>query len=407
MGSESIQRALQVVLLPDVWELVPDGGECPRRDGVISSPFRPDRNPSFSIYGGLSGWMDQSTGEKGGVWNFVQACRPEWSKQDVARYLVEKAGLPWDEPGKGGDRPKRKTASVMARERTERNHAARREFYAKRNAPVPSPSPLTPWPVWVRAQFLEWPVEGVRMERLASRRGWPVDWVDALVGMDVLRFPELPWNRKRFPAFTVGMPGTKPVGYHQRIWTPQDGPAWLFVPYRPTRPSNDFTRQLASHDGPRVPPLPFVLGDPSGSTLWCITEGQWDAITLWGALGGFEDQFDLPVSVFGLRGANAGPMVFFSHYQKQLRAQRPRVLLVPDNDPAGDAWDGSGWDVSQGIRPKTFLDHLIEMTGRAEIPIWRIPGNAGKDFNDLWKSDPPSRAELLDLIVEDFPGWPE
>jgi hypothetical protein len=100
-------------------------------------------------------------------------------------------------------------------------------------------------------------------------------------------------------------------------------------------------------------------------------------------------------------------MVFLSHYQKQLRSQRPRVLCVPDNDPAGDAWDGSGWDVSQGIRPKTFVDHLIEMTGRAEIPIWRIPGNAGKDFNDLWKSDPPSRAELLDLIVEDFPGWPE
>jgi hypothetical protein len=354
----------------------------------------------------MSRWKDQSTGKSGGVWHFVQACRPDWSKQEIARYLVGKAGLHWNELNQIADGRKRKTASMMARERTEQNHAARKKFYSKRNAPIPAPPALTPWPNFVRSQFFALPVEDMRIDRLASRRGWPVDWVDNLVGAGLLRFPELPWNQKRFPAFTVGMPGSEPIGYHQRIWTAEDGPAWLYVPYNPSRASNDLTRSLRALDGPKVAPLTFVLGRPDDASLWCVTEGQWDAVTLWGALGGFDDGFELPLCVFGLRGANAGPSVFLSYYQDCLRRLKPKVLLVPDSDKAGSAWDGSNWKASQGVRPKTFVERLIDLTGRQEIPIWNISGESGKDFNDLWKTDPPTREELFDLLLDDFPGWP-
>jgi hypothetical protein len=397
-----LSRALASVRLPDVWELAPDGGDPPRKDGLVSSPFRPDRNPSFSVFAGLARWEDFATKEKGGVWDFVAKARPDWSKADLARFLIERAGLAHEDAA--SPPPPRKSASTLARERTEANRRARADFYRARNAPPPSPEPSAPWPAFVRDHFFREPVEDARIGALAKRRGWPVDWAAWLVDADWLRFPALPWIGKRFPAFVVGLPGAEPIGYHQRIWTAQDGPAWLFVPYRPRNPGRGLSAALASWNGPRVQPLPFVLGDPAGGSLWVICEGQWDAITLAGAFGFFEDGWELPMCFFGLRGASAGPGVFLAHYGNRLRAQKPRVWLWPDADRAGDTWSAAPADFSNP-RPLTFAERLIELTGRAEIPVTTPPQPYG-DFNDYYKGELPARTELIDLLRGEFPGWP-
>lgn len=405
MESSNVSRALEVVLLPDVWELI-DGSEAPARDGVISSPFRKDSNPSFSIFGGLARWKDQSTGEAGGVWNFVHLARPDWSKQDIARYLIQKAGLEWNESGSTSKGFKPKSASTLARERTEQNYRERKEFYGKRNAPIATLEKPAAWPQVVRDHFHAGPIEGFRIQRLAERRGWPVGWIEALVDAGLLRFPELPWSPKRFPAFTVGITGYEPAGYHQRIWTQADGPAWLYVPYCPKNPTSGLSLALNGYSGPRVQALPFVLGDPVKAELWIITEGQWDAITLAGALGFFDDCFDLPIAVFGIRGAEAGPAIFLGHYKAQLERNKPFVWLWPDNDKAGGSWDGSNWDDFSKIRPKFFTDHLMDLTGCREIPMAIVP-DPHKDFNEYWRKDPPLQTELYSLISSEFPELKE
>lgn len=154
-----------------------------------------------------------------------------------------------------------------------------------------------------------------------------------------------------------------------------------------------------------VPPLPFVLGERSAS-LWIITEGQWDAVTVFGLLGGFDDQFDLPIAVFGLRGAEAGPSVFLSHYQYLIRRHKPQIWLMPDNDKAGNAWDGRGRASNFAAPQKeTFTDTLRRMLPGRRFPVSRAPKQYGTDFNDFYKNGKPSRDMLLRELERHFPSW--
>ena len=56
------------------------------------SPFREDRNPSFSIYEEGRKWKDHPTGEGGDAVNFL-ARALNLSKQDACRRLIELAGV--------------------------------------------------------------------------------------------------------------------------------------------------------------------------------------------------------------------------------------------------------------------------------------------------------------------------
>lgn len=413
MADSVVKQALEALTLADVWELAPDNSERPRRDGVRVSPFREDRKPSFSIFGGLRRYQDKSSGlpdPAGGVWSFVKECRPEWSKQDVARYVVERAGLKWDE---GGQKRPDKSIWQYREEQRARNAQAKEKLYREASRPLDRPAPLTPWPEFVSAHYFDSDArDDARCERVAVKRGWPADWVFGIYGESLMTFPRLPWSEKRFPAFMVRNADGLVIGYHQRIWTEGDGPAWLYVPYAPKKAFNPFTRQLAEHaagaSGRLVQPLPFWIGlPPAHAGLWIICEGQWDAITIFGLLGGFEDLFDLPICVLGLRGAEAGPSVFLSHYQDLLRRHKPQIWLMPDNDPAGASWDGKG-RATVGARPRraTFSDQLLELVGRdRQIPVSRVPAKYGKDFNDYYRAAAPTRQSILAQLERLFTSW--
>ena len=60
-----LREAIDQTTIDQVWELVPMAGPAPNRDGLIKSPFRDDKKPSFSISGGLKFWRDFATVPKG------------------------------------------------------------------------------------------------------------------------------------------------------------------------------------------------------------------------------------------------------------------------------------------------------------------------------------------------------
>lgn len=407
---------MERLTLADVWELAPDGSPAPERDGVRKSPFRDDAHPSFSISDNLTAWKDFATGEKRqGVWNFVQASRPEWSKSQIAKYLIAAAGL----EDQKRERKRSSSAATLRKEKAEQRRELEEKIRRQRRErlQVTEGPALMAWPECVEHHWAKGEPSQSQMTNLAERRGWPVEWVHALVDANQLRWPTLPWNSKRFPAFIVALWSEKrlaPHGYHQRIWTSDGGPDWLFVPYRPKQATTPLLKAIDAWTngtaGSVVTPLPFVVGNPSTAKLWIIAEGQWDAVTLYGAIGGFEDAFEMPICVFGIRGAGSGIQAFFAYYAALIRKTRPQFWLFPDNDPASYEWEyryhaagareraeraGKYLKVSELPMP-TFTERLRALVGEAtKIPVTRIPRSIGKDFNDYWKAKRPTRDQIL------------
>lgn len=395
----ALPEALEKLRLPDVWELVPNGSASPTRDGVISSPFRPDKTPSFSITDNLTAWKDFGNGDKRqGVWGFVAACRPSWTKAEIAQYLIRKAGL------EDAGTPKISKKQWLAERKAaaqEREAAARRERSAALRVDALQTEKVTRWPDFVREHFYSADPSDDQIQSLAKRRGWPQDWVWSLVESGSLRWPELPWKASRYSALTVEVPEANGqmtvIGYHQRIWSDDKGPAWLFVPWSPRNGGQGLVGRCADYARDRnitpgeslVVPAPFVLGNPLQAKLWILTEGQWDAVTAWGAIHGFHDTFDLPVAVFGLRGASGGPKAFLQIWGALLSRHKPLIWLLPDNDPASIAWDGKGAVVDFSRPPPVrFTDQLRAALGDSvAIKISRVPARIGKDINDWWQQD--------------------
>lgn len=402
----NVGRALELLTLADVWELAPDHSEAPRRPGVRKSPLREDRHgASFSIHDGLRRAKDHATGESYGVWQWVQVCRPDWSKREIARYLVERAGLPWEEQGRA---QASRVAKSPAQWRKEREEAEERAERKRRQSLYVAPlTGLKPWPVIVERRW----TDGLsatadpqgRAEALAERRGWPVEWAESLVLAERLSFPRLPWNEHRWVALRVEDPQGQPLGYHQQFVCKSTGErSWLFVPWRPNERMRDvmWVSQMSfslAQDFERLAPLPFVLGELETAQVWVLTEGQWDAITLWGALGGFEErELGVPVAVLGLRGVN-GAAAMLGAYGGLLRRRRPRLWLLPDNDEPSWRWDGKGAPRKAGEpAPVTLIDRLRALVGsEVEIPVTRVDSAIGKDFNDLWKAKRPAQAAIV------------
>jgi hypothetical protein len=374
----------------------------PKRDGLYPSPFRADAKPSFSVSKSLTLWKDFASGDKAqGVWGFVQACRPDWTKGEVAKYIIAKSGL--QEEAK-----EHKSRSQLAKERAERNKQRIEHAEAqRRNAlRVDEPTGLQPWSGIIEDWFNSADPTDQQIEALANRRGWDVDWVYWLSAAGMLRWPELPWKAARYAALTVQAPvhaqkAMMTLGYHQRIWSSDaSAPAWLFVPWSPKSTQGGSLMQhcaaLATSRGiapgvPMICPAPFVLGNPWTAKLWVVTEGQWDAITFFGAVGGFYDQQNLPIAVFGLRGSTGGTAAFLGLYQRLIRAQKPAMWLIRDNDPAGAKWTGAG--STDFAHPGVlFRDQLQAVyaghPSTLRVKFSSVPSQHGKDLNDWWMVSP-------------------
>lgn len=465
--NDDLRRALDALTVFDVWDrafkagAVLTGAPAQRRDGQYPSPFREDgKRGSFSICHDGKGYRDfGGDGVSGGVWKFHELCFPNMEKRDRAKELIAWSGIvPTPAPAPktaspaapaqpGAAAPVDPTLAAAAASIAKRNRLREMEeaAYEARDrlldAPPPKAVPACP------AFILDHYNEGIahcrektsRVRDLARERGWPEAWVHSLLDKQLLSYPWERWARPgerwagRQKAFAVQIPRAQPggavalemVGYHQRFYEPAAGgrpenKGWLYVPSLPKKGArSELERQLEqygtelglswnlSKSPPAlVPPLPFVVGDVENASLAVLLEGQWDAITFFGACGWFfEDEWVDPLApegcvVFGIRGAQ-GMDGFLSYWTPWLQRRRPRVWAIADNDAAGGAWREQP-PAHVGLpRPPSFADRIYHACGGREkmgdrVPIvsWLKPGKWGKDFNDYYRARAASGSPL-------------
>lgn len=421
--NSDLTRALAALSIAQLWRSASLRGEAPKRDGLVQSPFRDDKHASFSVFAQGKAFKDQASGEKGGLWQFSLLAWPNLPKRELAELLIELSGVPRNErePGRALSAEERRKAAAAATAQAER-HIEREHERAL--SPRVCPVSLPEWPDFVRERWLEGEAcvlgEWARMRKLATDRGWPVEWAEQLVVSGKLAQPWLPWSGpdsfapKRGRACLVEMPvladtagavgSLRPVGYHQRFWL-EGRKQWVYVPSRPKHPERcqGFTAELAEWaetqpaDRSLVPALPFFLGSLE-PTLVCVLEGQWDAITLAGALGYFDDCWEgRRVAFLGVRGAS-GLDVLLAYWGPWLRRWAPRVWLLADADKAGRSWiERERPAVPGGVAMPTAAEKLHAAGASAvKVSVLR-PATAaehGKDFNDWWRSVQPTREQM-------------
>lgn len=361
---------------------------------------------SFSVFSGRDGkpaFKDHARGDGGGVWQLVRVLRPEWSKKQTAEWLIEQAGLdPAD-----GRKNNRQLREDLTRKRTE----ASRKHFGELSALDVLP-PLVEMSATVRERYMTgWKgYEEKRMERLATERGWPVEWVQDLVKLGRISDPVLPWHTvggkgaQRGTAFLVQRPDRDgklvSVGYHQRFRT-KEGRAWCFCPYITQKDARSDYQRAMAEEKKTVQPFPFVMGNWR-APLWVILEGQWDAATFWYLWNLKPDP--APVFVVGIRGAQ-GVGVFLAAWARFLQKVSPRVWCITDNDTAGRSWAIVEKDQAK-FKPHTFLDRLRHWAG-TEPAHSMIPASMGKDLNDFLQSlaCPDAAAAHLKMnYMKAFPG---
>lgn len=444
--NDDLDRALQALDIFTVWQIAHRDGvvtqPAPQRDGVVKSPFREDgARGSFSVIHGGKGFKDHGgDGIHGGVWRFVELCWRNESKGETAKRCIEMSGItPTPPPARmagpaapgaaGAIDPAlaRAAKSIERRQRTqEAENRVYEEHEKKLLPPVFRPSPV--WPACVAARWDEGVADlagdARRMAEVATARGWPVQWVEELALAGLMGYPYergatpgAKWaaRQKAFivqqPRLTAAGVELDAVGYHQHWYVPErDGqPAakgWLYLPSTPKKaPRSEYEKELLAYSiafaavragatGALVQPLPFVIGDLRAPKLIVILEGQWDAITFYGACGWFHDTAVNPgVVVFGIRGAQ-GLDAFLGAWAVWLRRNRPRAWVIADNDAAGGTWRDQPPAEIGLPRPPGLGDRLIAAgcgggerdEARAPVISWLKKGNWGKDFNDYFKA---------------------
>ena len=361
--------------------------------GANRSPFREDRKPSFSVSKEGHFFQDFASGDRGGCWKFTQLAKPDWSKGEVASYLINLAGIEVADK-----KPWRPDVKKLAEERR-RKRVAAFDAEQRRWEVVP----VVDTPELAGSDLEERFREGCEylmdtedsLVKLAKWRGWPVRWVEALVECNKLSLPVEPWeNGKRRAAFLVERlkaPGTDELvscGYHQRYYSwSRRASEWRF------RPSE-------SMNGVSCHPYPFVIGDVVDPEVLVIHEGQWDAITWWGAAGFFEDG-EAPlgdhVACMGLRGANSVDK-FVSFWGDWIGRHRPRVWLFNDADEAGEGFFRSAVDKDGRLYP-SLTDRLYRL-GCPLVVNSSFDAPGIKDFNDAYKVAPASwgPSQLYELM---------
>lgn len=385
----TLEEAFARVSIADVWDMAPNpnGSVCPRGDGVVKSPFRVDnKGASFSVTKGGMAFKDHAEPDcKGAAWQFIKLCNPEWTKREIARAMIERAGGDPDQKDPNGERPKKQTktewkaakeqAKELAVARWEREQCKLMVIDDKLLMPAPQP---------VARRYekgLERAAAGDFIEGLAAERVWPVDWAACLVEMG--RLAAAPRGGAMFAveAYCHKKQDWQIVGIHER-WIAEDGgKMWS---YRPN----------AKWDKRETCALPFVLGNPV-SSVWIVAEGQWDAATIYGMLGGFDEFPAIEAFVVGIRGAS-GVNVFLSHYAKLLRSVRPAVVLFPDADGAAKGWTEDARKHAGALPSWSFARKLREIFN-LDVAWLKCP--AHKDINDWWRYGSLTAEQLVSAIM--------
>lgn len=441
---------------------------APAKDGMYKSPFREERSASFSVLGGGKGFKDFGSGAKGGVIDFAGLAFPNKTKDEIRDLIIDLAGtrsLPAPVvPFEPGVKPAAPAVAVIdprvlrAAKTIERNaqlRDAERAIYDDREQQLEvyvsdKKADVPAWPAFVAERYQEG-VDNLAGDRkrqaaLAEDRGWPLFWVEELLPLGLLSYPWERWTEagqkyaRRQKAFRVDFPVVnlvggisvelRPVGYHQRFFIPARGDqeqrkGWLFIPGFPKDVSrSDFETRIVqcgierglqppdeTHKGEGfIPPLPFVMGDIEHARTIVLLEGQWDAITFFGACGWFNDTATPDgVAVFGIRGAQ-GMDVFIGYWQTWLRERRPLAWVIADNDDAGRGWREAPAAEDGMLRPPSLAEKLAAAGCRRVLVSWLEGGRWGKDFNDFYRAAKPGPAAMFkwmhaEGVLDAAGGW--
>lgn len=403
------------------------------RTGACKDPFRSDdTHPSFHViskdgravgYKDYTGNLNPSTGN---LWQFAKLCWPGDSAAELSARLIDMAGTRKVDTGSA-----KKTREELAKERKALARAQRRavEKSASKQLEMPDAAALPQradvsvvkrWDAGQREENLT----DDDLDRLCDERGWPVEWGEGC--RRYLSRPPLPWRdegdakEERHWAFPVEAPGNTHegcadsgklvfMGYHQRYY--RDGrKCWVFVPYMPADAGKwmsvfqkayvEAARAAGAEWGERlVNPVPFAIGERSEPRLVVIVEGQWDAISVYGALGGFFDGDPLPVLALGIRGVGNADLLL-AYWGRRLRWLGKQGILkgiwvIGDADRAGAALTQTRM-VSGKVPEYAFSERLQKILGVHVVATW-LRGDRkglGKDFNDYWKAKRPSAESL-------------
>jgi len=353
---------------------------------------------------------------------------------------------------------RRAVARQLRYEAVLRAEAAAHERWLKAHAPSVDRRPLRAWSPLVRARYEAGlsAVDGILAICDDPRRQWPKHWMQWLIEAEMVSLPLLPWGEPRCAravelqqvAFRVDAPvwassgdkmvlrDVRPIGYHQRFLVGKKK-QWSFLPYFPGDEDDEGKpKWLSSYQtalraecvsrglavtSPRsgklecggvTPPLPFVLGARPGAGLrfLVITEGQWDAVTFAGACGWLDGgEWPEGVVVLGARGAS-GVDTLLAYWAAQteteggpkkvswLREHGPAVLVMADNDTAGDSWDKPP-KTSPGDMARPTFAQKIKFAGASSVAVQRVAKALGKDFNDLWINRRPSVAAMHEWLA--------
>jgi hypothetical protein len=396
--SEALSRAIAAVNVIQCWERLL--GDAPARPGLYKSPFRPDTKPSFSVFRAKDGGIlckDQADGGKAfGAWNFVKQARPQWTAAQIADWFFMESGVP---------RPERQALSKADRrkwlvEQRAVEAAAERRIYRDREKTLHATKQVDSSASWAQGQAACYE-EGcaalrdtpARAAAIAKKRGWPAEWVSDLAGCHRKISAPVDYEGKRHVAFAVERPLVErgvirfePIGYHQRHFKPVAGGSGIKTWY---------------YHPKGLPAYPFVIGNFDRPRVVAITEGQWDAITLWGSMGGLTHDAapfaELPVAVIGLRGASSIE-VFLGSYHGWLSYHKPLIWFVADSDVAGQRWRDPDWTDRTRPRPVSFVERVQAITGRKAVVSWIKRSELGKDYNDLFLARQPSMASVADWM---------
>ncbi len=408
--------------------------------GLCTSPFpeyheNGDKDASFFVTpdNGGKGWVNYAGKnrfkQKGGAWDFARECFPDMTRGELAVWLVDTAGTGiFDEKSpeaRAAQKRKNEESARLKRLQDQREKGLKMPAFASQGG--------IPWPDFVEDRFRNGSYSNSRgevkledynqaIERLMEERGWPYDWCDAAFQSGLISRPLLPWastEKQRGWAFPVSCPADvmsgeanrlTTVGYHQR-YEMGEGKQWIFVPYAiaTNKARTGFQKRLLGYrngydlDGgaKMIEPMPFVVGDREQPKFVIVTEGQWDALTIYGALGGFEDGDPIPVCVFGLRGVkNAGhflrywgPWLMRLQMAKQLSA----ICIIADRDTAGMALVKGRSEPGKLPEP-AFKDVLERNLKTRVVCSWLSVRGVGKDFNDWYKALGPTVSEMWVLL---------
>lgn len=347
--------------------------------------------------------------------------------------------------------PKTVEKAAKAIEKRQQLAEAEERLYQEREALLHPELPkekrnLPGWPDCVRDRFVEgWEYlrgDTKRQAEFAESRGWPVAWVEELLNLELISYPlergfdspDERWARRQ-KAFRVDVPllssrtvkelrpgvtvasacELRPIGYHQRIFVPArngepERKLWMFLPSFPKFAARSKYEKAIVEEGVKVRGLryasedrdgrggerepfitaaPFVLGDLAAPKVIVILEGQWDAITFFGACGWFHDTSPASgVAVFGVRGAQ-GRVPFLSYWRQWMLLHRPLAWVIADNDAAGGTWREAPAAKPGELRPPSFAEQLEAAGCRKVLVSWLKPGTWGKDFNDYYRAKKP------------------